>query len=200
MERAEEILEFWFGELDEEGWDFDRGRYELWFGRSDETDRIVSERFGADARAAAEGRLDHWAAEPRGRLALLILLDQFPRHIHRGKPEAWAQDPKAQRIVLEGLELGHDQVLRPVERSFFYLPLEHAEDRGLQARSVELYERLAAAAPSSVKDRYDSFLQYAIRHKEIVDRFGHFPHRNEILGRPSSEEEKAFLLEPNSSF
>lgn len=200
MERAEKILEFWFGELDEEGWDFDPARYDLWFGRSDETDRIVTERFGEDAQAAAEGKLDHWAETPRGRLALLILLDQFPRHIHRGKPEAWAQDPKAQRIVLAGLELGHDQAIRPIERSFFYLPLEHAEDRELQALSVALYRKLAEAAPAAVKERYDSFLDYAVRHQVIVDRFGHFPHRNAILGRESTEEEKAFLLEPGSSF
>lgn len=200
MKRAEEILDFWFGELDGDGWDYDTARIELWFGRSDETDRVVIERFGADAQAAAEGKLDHWAETPRGRLALLILLDQFPRHIHRGKPAAWAQDPKAQRIVLEGLERGHHEAIRPIERSFFYLPLEHAEDRELQARSVALYRALAEAAPASVKGRYDSFLDYAERHKVIVDRFGHFPHRNEILGRPSTEEEKAFLLEPNSSF
>lgn len=200
MERAAEILEFWFGQRDDAGWDFDPARYELWFGRSQETDRLIIERFGADAQAAAEGVLDSWTATPETRMALVLLLDQFPRHIHRGKPEAWAQDPKAQKIVLEGLELGHDQALRPIERSFFYLPLEHAEDRELQARSVELYQRLAAAAPASVKDRYDSFLRYAERHKEIVDRFGHFPHRNRILGRPSTDEEEAFLLEPNSSF
>jgi len=200
MERADEILDFWFGPPDERGWDFDPARYDLWFGRSEETDHLVIERFGEDARAAAEGKLDHWAETPHGRMALLILLDQFPRHIHRGKPEAWAQDPKAQALVLEGLELGHDQALSPIERSFFYLPLEHAEDRELQARSVALYRVLADAAPERVRDRYLSFLDYAIRHQVIVDRFGRFPHRNAILGRESTEEEKAFLLEPGSSF
>jgi uncharacterized protein (DUF924 family) len=200
MDRAEEILEFWFGPQEGRGWDFDPARYELWFGRSEETDRLVTARFGEDARAAAEGKLDHWAETPHGRMALLILLDQFPRHIHRGKPEAWAQDPKAQALVLEGLELGHDQALSPIERSFFYLPLEHAEDRELQARSVALYRTLADAAPDAVRDRYLSFLDYAIRHQVIVDRFGRFPHRNAILGRESTEEEKAFLLEPGSSF
>ncbi|HLV59924.1 MAG TPA: DUF924 family protein [Fredinandcohnia sp.] len=200
MERAEEILQFWFGELDEGGWDFDPARYDLWFGKSPETDRVVTERFGEDARAAAEGRLDPWAETPRGRLALVLLLDQFPRHIHRGKPEAWAQDPKAQRIVLEGLARGHDQALRPIERSFFYLPLEHAEDAALQARSVALYRALAEAAPEAVRARYASFLDYAIRHQVIIDRFGRFPHRNAILGRQSTPEEEAFLLEPGSSF
>lgn len=200
MERAEEILQFWFGELDEGGWDFDPARYDLWFGKSPETDRVVTERFGEDARAAAEGRLDPWAETPRGRLALVLLLDQFPRHIHRGKPEAWAQDPKAQRIVLEGLARGHDQALRPIERSFFYLPFEHAEDAALQARSVALYRALAEAAPEAVRARYASFLDYAIRHQVIIDRFGRFPHRNAILGRQSTPEEEAFLLEPGSSF
>lgn len=200
MERAEEILQFWFGELDEGGWDFDPARYDLWFGKSPETDRVVTERFGEDARAAAEGRLDPWAETPRGRLALVLLLDQFPRHIHRGKPEAWAQDPKAQRIVLEGLARGHDQALRPIERSFFYLPFEHAEDAALQARSVALYRALAEAAPEAVRARYASFLDYAIRHQVIIDRFGRFPHRNAILGRESTEKEEAFLLLPGSSF
>lgn len=200
MERAKEILEFWFGPEEELGWDFDPARYELWFGRSAETDRLVTERFGEDAHAAAAGELDDWAATPRGRMALLLLLDQFPRHIHRGRPEAFAQDPKAQALVVEGLALGHDQALSPIERSFFYLPLEHAENRELQARSVELYQALADAAPEAVKDRYLSFLDYAIRHKEIIDRFGRFPHRNAILGRESTEKEEAFLLLPGSSF
>ena len=200
MNRAREILEFWFGPEEERGWEFEPARYELWFGRMPETDRLVTQRFGADARAAAAGEFDDWAATPQGRMALVILLDQFPRHIHRGRPEAFAQDPRAQALVVQGLRLGHDQALSPIERSFFYLPLEHAEDRELQARSVELYQALADAAPESVKDRYLSFLDYAIRHKEIIDRFGRFPHRNAILGRESTEEEKAFLLLPGSSF
>lgn len=198
--RHEEILTFWFGPPGGDGWDFSQERVELWFGRSEATDELVRERFAADTLAASRGALDEWAQTPRGRLTLLILLDQFPRHLHRGKPGAFAQDPKAQGLVLEGLELGHHLELRPIERSFFYLPLEHAEDLALQDRSVALYQELADAAPEAVRPKYLSFLDYAERHQVIIARFGRFPHRNAFLGRESTPEEAAFLLEPNSSF
>lgn len=198
--RQEEILEFWFGPPEGDGWEFPEERLELWFGRSQEVDDLIRERFGADAEAAARGGYDDWARTPRGRLALLILLDQFPRHLHRGKPGAFAQDPKAQELVREGLRLGHHRELRPVERSFFYLPLEHAEDLELQNLSVALYQELADAAPEAARPRYLSFLDYAERHQVIVARFGRFPHRNAFLGRKTTPEEAEFLTQPGSSF
>lgn len=200
MARSEEILSYWFGPGGGDGWTFSEERLQLWFGKSAEVDEEIRARFGGDLDAAIRGELDDWTATPRGRLALLILLDQFSRHVFRGSPKAFAQDPKAQGIVLEGLERGDHRAIRPMERSFFYLPLEHAEDLALQERSVQLFRELADESPQPMRERYLSFLDYAERHEVIIRRFGRFPHRNLVLGRESTEEEEAFLLEPGSSF
>lgn len=200
MERSEQILEFWFGPLSDDGWGFERKRLDYWFNGGPAVDAELRERFGDDLAAAERGELDPWAETPRGRLALVIILDQFSRNIHRGKPEAWDNDPKTARLVVDAVEKGMDRRLAPIERSFFYLPLEHAEDRELQRRAVELYGALAKEAPPEWKENYDSFLDYAVRHQVIIERFGRFPHRNAILGRETTEEEAAFLLTPGSSF
>jgi len=167
---------------------------DLWFGGR-RHDAHIRERFGADLERAARGALDPWAAHPRGALALVIVLDQFSRHIHRGTPAAFAQDPKAQSVVLAGLSAGHDAALQPVERAFFYIPLEHAEDRALQRRSVALHEALVDSVPETHRDRYRDFLHHARIHHDIVERFGRFPHRNRVLGRQSTDAERAFLRE-----
>jgi uncharacterized protein (DUF924 family) len=114
--------------------------------------------------------------------------------------QAFAQDPAAQELALAGIDDGIDRELAPVQRSFFYLPLEHAEDRALQALSVECYERLAATVADRWRKDYASFLDYARRHRDVIERFGRFPHRNAALGRPSTPEEIAFLQQPGSSF
>src|SRR5690606_32287203 len=137
---------------------------------------------------------------PQGRLALIILLDQFPRNMYRETPQAFAFDAKARALTLEGLQAGDDQALRPIERVFFYLPLEHAEDLALQHRCVELFETLAASLPEETRKSFDGFTDFARKHRVIVERFGRFPHRNAILGRESTDEEIAFLRTPGSSF
>ncbi len=199
MTRPSEVLEFWFPS------DPDRANA-LWWGKSSATDDEIRARFLETRGQAKAGDLDPWATEARGRLALIIVLDQMSRNLFRDDPETYAADPKALALAVEGLELGHDRALRPLERVFFYMPLEHSEERALQARNVTLFEALASdvAAEPGVDDArkrsFDNYLDFAIRHRDVVDRFGRFPHRNTILGRSSSPEEQTFLTQPNSSF
>jgi len=194
-----EILGFWFGDKKD---DAEVGEHQasLWWGQSAETDALLKARFGQAAGAAAAGVFDHWTESPRSRLALILLLDQLPRVIHRGTPGAFAQDVQARSVAEEGLRTGADRLLRPIERVFFYLPYEHSEDSSDQQRSVVLYRSMAAEVPEGWKKAFDGYLEYAIRHQEIVDRFGRFPHRNVILGRESTPEEIEFLKEPGSGF
>jgi uncharacterized protein (DUF924 family) len=142
--------------------------------------------------AARRGALDHWAASPRGRLALIILLDQFPRQCFRGTPEAYASDAKAQALAAEGVAARVDEQLTFAERQFFYMPLMHAEDRDLQALSLERFDALHEDA--------EAVLGFATGHRRVVYRFGRFPHRNRVLGRPSSPEEEAFLASDENMF
>lgn len=195
----DELLDFWFGDATD---DVKAGQTQaaLWWGASAETDDLIAGRFGQAASAATAGTLDHWTGSPRGRLALILLLDQMPRVIHRGAPGAFAQDDKARRVAAIGLESGSDRLLRPIERVFFYLPFEHSEDRADQERSIELYKKLAAEVPEKWRETFDGYLDFAVRHEVIIDRFGRFPRRNAILGRESTPEELEFLKEPGSGF
>jgi len=200
MERSEEILRHWFADVSDDGWTVPEERMQYWFGKDDRTDAELRRLFLYDMERAAAGLLRDWAETPRGRLALVLLLDQMPRNIHRGTPAAFAHDGLALELVREGLARGDDLKLRPIERAFFYLPLEHAEDRDAQAEAVRRYATLLADAPDHARQTFKEFHDYAVAHKRIIDRFGRFPHRNEILGRESTEAEEAFLQEPGSSF
>jgi len=195
----DELLELWFGSSDDDA-EVGESQSSLWWASSVETDDVLGARFGQAAAAAAAGTLDHWTGSPRGRLALILLLDQLPRVIHRGTPGAFAQDAKARRIAEKGLASGADRLLRPIERVFVYLPFEHSEDTADQQRSVELFRRLAAEVPEKWKKLFDTYVDFAVRHREIIDRFGRFPHRNAILGRESTPEETEFLKQPGSGF
>ncbi len=195
----DELVEFWFGEnLDDA--EVARAKADLWWGHRAETDDLLQVRFGAAASAAAAGVLDHWTGSPRGRLALILLLDQLPRAIHRGRPAAFSQDGNARRVARQGLESGADKLLRPIERLFFYLPFEHSEDLADQDLSVGLIRDLAAVVPPEHRTTFEEFVDFAERHREVISRFGRFPHRNATLGRESTPEEKAFLEQPGSSF
>lgn len=198
-ERIEAILGHWFGELEEE-WAVPKDRTSIWFGRSDEIDEDLRSRFAADVERAKAGALDHWRATPRGALALVILFDQLPRNLYRGTAGMYETDQQALSLALELIESGADRGLRPIERVFVYLPLEHSEELPIQRRCVGLFRSLAEAAPAQAREPFEQFLDYAIRHEVIIARFGRFPHRNAILGRASTPEEEAFLLEPGSSF
>jgi len=131
---------------------------------------------------------------------LILLLDQLPRAIRRDTPEAFEQDDAARKMATQGLESGADRLLRPIERLFFYLPFEHSEDLEDQDRSVELFRELALSVPEQQHPTFAAYVDYAKRHREVIARFGRFPHRNRILGRDSTDEEIAFLEQPGSSF
>jgi uncharacterized protein (DUF924 family) len=189
--RALEILAFWFGGEEKIGAAEFRA---VWFTRDDEFDAEIERRFAQDHEKAAAGELDGWLETPRGALALVILLDQFPRNLFRGSPRAFATDAKARATAREAIRRGFDQRVSQVERWFFYLPFEHSEDPEDQRFSLSLFYTLGDDEGS--RKVYD----YAVRHKEIIDRFGRFPHRNETLGRASTTEEEEFLSQPGSSF
>jgi uncharacterized protein (DUF924 family) len=170
------VIDFWFRELTPQQWFADGGP---------ELDERVRARFGALVAAARRGALDHWATAPRGRLALILVLDQFPRHVFRGAADAFASDATAQTLAREGIDAGMDEELTLSERQFFYMPLMHAENREVQALSVERFTALRDAAQAA--------LGFALDHRDVVEQFGRFPHRNAVLGRASSAEEQAFL-------
>jgi uncharacterized protein (DUF924 family) len=188
---AQTILDFWFGGETEA--EFGQRRA-LWFKADAAFDQLVGAACHVHHLEAAAGRLDGWAATPKGCLALLILLDQVPRNLFRGSPRAYATDAKALALAHDAVAHGFDRPLHPIQRCFVYLPLEHAETLADQRRSVALFEALAPELTSKTT------LAAVHRHYEIIARFGRFPHRNAVLGRVSTEEELAFLTEPNSSF
>lgn len=190
-ERIDEILEFWFG-TPPDGEERPTGR-ELWFVRSARVDRTIERRFGKLIPKARKGELDAWAKTARGRLALIIVLDQFSRNVYRDSPEAYAADEKALALCLDGLDDAMDRELQPIERAFFYMPAMHSEDPDVQLTSVEVFGELASEAPPEHKAMCDAFLRHAERHREVVERFERFPHRNAILGRSSTPEEATFL-------
>ena len=196
----EDVLAFWLGACGADG-ALDPGKRRMWFGDGHRYDAEIRARYGALHERVARGELEAaWAGTARGRLALILVLDQFSRHIHRATPAAFAQDAMAQRLAADGVQRGLDRGLIPAARSFFYLPFEHAEEIGLQRLSVRCYEELARDVAVEWRKDYDSFLDYARRHCAIIERFGRFPHRNAILGRPGTDEETDFLKQPGSSF
>lgn len=199
MSQAEQVLDFWFGACGADG-SLDPVKQKMWFGNGRQYDAEIRQTFGALHERASRGELDEWAATPRGRMALVILLDQMSRHIHRGTPRAFAQDPAAQKLALDGVNEDADRELIPAQRAFFYIPFEHAEDLELQRLGVRCLDGLArTVAPAARKD-YESYLDYSQRHRNIVERFGRFPHRNAILGRVSTPDEIEFLKQPGTSF
>ena len=200
MNEVDDILDFWLGACGAEG-ALDPEKRRMWFGDGRKYDGEIRTRFGTlHERAAGDELGETWAGTARGRIALIVLLDQFSRHIHRGSGSAFAQDPAAQRIATDGIERGLDRDLIPAARSFFYLPLEHAEDITLQRLSVERFGRLCDEVAAPWRKDYDGFLDYARHHHDIIERFGRFPHRNAVLGRQSTAEELEFLKLPGSSF
>jgi uncharacterized protein (DUF924 family) len=201
---AHELLEFWFGPRP-----YDLGtatlRMPLWFGdvtpkRQQAFDRELASRFGEAARAAAAGDHADWAASPRRALALVLLLDQLPRNLHRGTAAAFAQDRAALEVVVAGMQHGADAALEPIERLFFYLPLQHAEALSVQEESLAASRRLVAEAPPAWRPLLAGAAGYAQQHHDIIARFGRFPHRNAALGRASTPEEAGWLAEGGERF
>ncbi len=176
----DEVLRFWFEETPP-----DRR-----FRADPKFDAEIARRFGDAVEAAGRGELDHWQETPEGALALVVLLDQFPRNIHRGSPRAFAFDAKAREVARRAIAAGFDRKLPRGRRAFFYLPFEHSEDLTDQVRAVHLFATLGD----------EGLLDWAFRHWRIVARFGRFPHRNAVLGRTSTPEEERFLATPGSGF
>ncbi len=186
-----EVLEFWFGTASTTAALDPRKE---WFVKDAAFDDTIRQRFGPLVEQALAGPLG-WDADSREQLAELVVLDQFPRNLFRGQARAFAGDARALPLALSLIDASAEQLLQPVQRLFVYLPLEHAEDRAMQARSVALLEALAAESP-----QLQDTLDYAHRHQEVIARFGRFPHRNAALGRLSTPEERDYLAQPGSGF
>jgi uncharacterized protein (DUF924 family) len=191
-ERGEALLAFWLGPLDADGLATPEHQAR-WFAVDPAFDDALRRRFGALHEEARAGRLDRWAETPRGRLALVILLDQLSRNLHRGRADAFSADAHALALTRGAVARGEDRDLALCERVFLYLPLEHAEDLAAQELSVERFRALAAEAPERARALFDEFLDYAVRHRDVIARFGRFPHRNPALARASTPEELAFV-------
>lgn len=189
--RGEEVLDFWFGREGEAGYGEFR---EAWFQKDDEFDREIQDRFGELYEEAASGALDGWRDEARSCLALVIVLDQFSRNMFRGDPRTYATDGKALEVSKYAVEHALDRELPGFQRHFLYMPFMHSEEIEDQRRSVELFERLSRSTEET------DVTSYAVEHMKIVERFGRFPHRNEILDRTTTPEEAEFLIQPGSSF
>lgn len=191
MSQPKKILDFWFGQPD--GASYGKPR-QVWFVKKPEFDHKMRTHFVSDYEQAAAGNLDDWKNSPQSCLALILLLDQFPRNMFRGTPQAFATDWQALSTAQYAIAQGYDREFLPVQRWFVYLPFEHSENLEHQNQAVALFEQL--------KDDPDSAdaINYAISHREVILRFGRFPHRNAILGRVSTPNEQAFLQQPGSSF
>lgn len=187
MTLTRRVLDFWFGAPDSS--EFGQRR-KVWFKVDPAFDESVRAQFGNDADTAGGGGHDSLADDAEGSLALIVMLDQFPRNLFRGSARAFATDAKALGVARAAVAEGFDRQFNLVQRCFVYLPFEHSEDLTDQEQSVQLFEALGDA----------DYLDYTIRHRDIIQRFGRFPHRNAVLGRASTPEEKAFLEQPGSSF
>lgn len=198
------LLDWWFGAAgsgpDATAAEVAASCTALWFAKQDRQDELAREQFGGLVEQALAGQLVGWQTVPEGWLATLLLLDQLPRMIFRDTPRAFAGDLLARPLALHGLSQGWDQQLSLIQRVFIYLVLEHAEDLALQNKAVRLFQALTQEATPAEHELFAGYLDYAERHQRVIARFGRFPHRNQILGRSSSAEESAFLLEPGSRF
>lgn len=195
----QDLLHWWFGQGTSAS-EIAAEKQRLWFGYRPQQDAEARERFGALVEQALNGDLQDWAELPEGWLALVLLLDQLPRMIHRDTPRAFAGDERAQQLVRDGLAHGGDMLLSPIQRVFIYLVLEHAENLAVQDLAVAHFTALRDIAAEHEQALFRDFLDYAERHREVISRFGRFPHRNAILGRDSSDAEQSFLQQPGSSF
>ncbi|ATJ83463.1 DUF924 family protein [Halomonas beimenensis] len=177
---AQTVIDFWFGEL----------APAQWFRKDPALDAEIARRFADTLAVARRGELWHWRADPRGRLAEILVLDQFSRNIHRDTAEAFAADPQALVLAQEAVSRGLDAELATVERAFLYMPYMHSESLVIHEEALRLFDQ------PGLEDN----LRFERRHRDILVRFGRYPHRNALLGRESTDAERAFLAEPGSSF
>ncbi len=189
-DEAQAVLSFWF-----EGGEGAGQVHQAWFRKDERFDLEIASRFETTLAAAREGRLDGWQATPLGSLALIVVLDQFSRNIHRGSPLAFAGDAQALALARELVTSGRDRALDTLQRWFAYLPFEHSESLADQDESVRLFSGLAAE-----DGRLAGALDYAHRHRKVIARHGRFPHRNAVLGRPNTPDELIYLATPGAGF
>ena len=193
------LLDWWFGSSESANETAaDKGK--LWFGKRDSQDLEAQTRFGDWVEQALAGGLTEWAQRPEGWLALVLLLDQLPRMIFRDTPKSFSGDLRAQALVAQGIAADFDRQLRPVQRVFIYLVMEHCENLAVQNEAVSRFIELMAQQPEADRAVFADNLDYAERHREVIARFGRFPHRNAVLGRESTAQELAFLSQPGSRF
>jgi uncharacterized protein (DUF924 family) len=197
MTQPRDILQFWFGALDGPE-DYPKDKSKLWFVKDARNDEDIANRFRGAVDEALTGGYTSWAGQGEGRLALILLLDQFTRNIYRDTPHAFAGDSRAAALCRDGIERGIDEALYPVQRCFFYMPLEHAESLRCQDLAVSTFEKLLERYPGNAN--LSSFHEFAVKHRDVIVRFGRFPHRNKILGRKSTPEELEYLARPGSGF
>lgn len=203
--QAQAILSFWFGPRPYTTAGV-RQHSRLWFGAQDspelipQTDELIRDGFADMVSAAEHGELRAWESSPRRRLALILLFDQFARHVYRGTARAFAHDAEAQSLTLSGMHSGADGTLDPLERLFFYMPLQHAERLELQDESVAAFGRLLGECDAEWRPFFENARNSATHHHDIIGRFGRFPHRNRALGRDSTAAEQAWLASTDERF
>jgi uncharacterized protein (DUF924 family) len=195
----EEVLGFWFGGAPDDPAEAS-AREPFWFGASAEADERIRARFAPAVEAAGRGQLDAWARAPRSALALVLLLDQFPRNVWRGTPQAFAHDDRALRVARASVSRGDLGRLAPLEQAFLVLPFQHSESLADQTESVRLSSAIAREAPAAWRPILERYLDFARQHRVLIERFGRFPHRNHILGRASTAEEEAYVQGGGASF
>jgi uncharacterized protein (DUF924 family) len=192
MATAEEVLEFWFGRAARNA-DELLDKLERWFAGGPDVDEAIRQRFAADVEKALSGDLDDWAHTPRGVLALVLLLDQFPRGIYRDTPRAWAGDERALALAQRAFDSGFERELDWEGRHFLIMPFLHTESVAAKERALELSTRALEECPEVNKQVFAACIEQAHKYREVLRRFGRFPHRNEVLGRASSRDEVAFM-------
>ena len=195
----EDVLWFWLGDLDEDGL-AEAALAQRWWRKDDALDREIRAKFDSTWQAIMAGDRESWLDDPHSRLAYVMVLDQFGRNMYRGTAQAFAGDERALSAAAEGVERGHDRALHGHERGFAYMPFMHSESLPMQERSLELFVALRESGSDRARDALASNVEFARRHRDIIVRFGRFPHRNTVLDRVSTAEERAFLKEPGSSF
>jgi uncharacterized protein (DUF924 family) len=196
---VQRVLDFWFSPAEFTAPQID-SRMERWFGSDEALDARIRDEFGEVVRRALSGRLGAWADSPTGRLALIIVLDQFPRNIWRGTSKAFAGDRMALKLCVEGSISGEYKDLPAIQRVFFFMPLQHSESLSVQDKSVRIFNAIAEGVSETFRETFLTFAHFAELHRDIVARFGRFPHRNRHLGRMNTPEEDAFLNAEGPTF
>ena len=196
---AEEVLDFWFADAAESPAQAE-ARKPFWFGSDPQADEVIRGRFSPAVEQAARGGLDDWELEPRSALARILLLDQFPRNLYRGMAQAFATDGMAVSAAERLIATGGEQTLTPIHRVFLLVPFEHSESLGVQDRGLALFENLANDVPAPWRPVIDGYLGYIREHRDVIARFGRFPHRNAVLERASTPEEEAYLASGGSTY